>query len=116
MVGGNTTALIQKVVPDNKGTEIGERIRNWETVIRITGWLDYLGDDTERRDFRAKVQDSTHVFLADYVSLEKAIQGNDCRFLIDGCYYDLLLMDDPMNLHHQLEFYLKYTGGIDHAS
>lgn len=115
MIGGNMEALVQKAVPDNEGTEIGEHIKNWETVDQIKGWLDYLGEDTERKDFRAKVQDSTHVFLADYVPLEKIIRGDDCRFLIDGCYYDLLLMDDPMNLHQQLECYLKYTGGVEYG-
>lgn len=116
MIGGNMTALVQKALPDTGGTEIGEYIRTWETVGRITGWLDYLGEDTERREFRAKVPESTHVFLADYTLLEKQLREDDCRFVIDGDQYDLLHADDPMHLHRHLEFYLKYTGGREHGS
>ena len=29
----------------------------------------------------------------------------------DGLIYDVMLIDDPMKMHKQLEIYLKYAGG-----
>ena len=31
--------------------------------------------------------------------------------VIGGKVYEVMLIDDPMELHEQLEIYLKYTGG-----
>jgi hypothetical protein len=31
--------------------------------------------------------------------------------VINDKVYDIMVIDDPMELHEQLEIYLKYTGG-----
>ena len=40
-----------------------------------------------------------------------SVNNENARFIIDGEKYDVLFIDDPMNLHKQLEVYLKFTGG-----
>lgn len=40
-----------------------------------------------------------------------SVNNENTRFLIDGEKYDVVFIDDPMNLHRQLEVYLKFTGG-----
>ena len=110
MIGGNTTADIQV----NNGTErdtVGSRVPKWETVQSITGWLDLSAGDSKRTTFNAKIQESTHIFVADYVALDASIKAETCRMVVNGERYDVMLIDDPMGMHRQLEIYLKYTGG-----
>ena len=80
-------------------------------VQKVRGWLDLIDGDSKYTNFSAKMQDSTHVFIADYVALNKVITAEDSRVVIAGRRYDVLLIDDPMELHKQLEIYLRYTGG-----
>lgn len=107
MIGGNTTAEIQ--VKTTTKNAIGEAVPAWETVQSITGWLDFQGGDSKHTSFNAKVQESTHIFLADYVALD--VKAENSRALVNGERYDVMLIDDPMGLHKHLEIFLKYTGG-----
>lgn len=111
MIGGNTTIQIQV----NKGETmdgVGSRVPNWETVQSILGFLDLSAGDSKRTTFNAKIQESTHVFVADYEPLAKGVTAENSRVVDeDGLAYDVMLFDDPMKLHKQWEIYLKYTGG-----
>ena len=51
------------------------------------------------------------MFLADYKKLDSHIKAENSRMVINGKVYDIMVIDDPMELHEQLEIYLKYTGG-----
>lgn len=108
-IGGNITAVIQ--VCTTTKNEIGEQVKTWPDKQSIKGWLDLQGGDSKYSTFNAKLQESTHIFIADYVTLADGIQAENSRMTINGKRYDILLIDDPMELHEQLEFYLKYTGG-----
>lgn len=109
MIGGNVTGTIQtRTVMKN---QIGEAVPVWTDAQTLTGWLDLSGGSSGYTTYSAKVQESTHVFLADYVLLAEGIQAENSRMTIDGKAYDVTLIDDPMGLHRQLEIYLKYTGG-----
>lgn len=109
MIGGNTEAVIQ--VDLGQGTnEIGVPLEDWKDVQSITGWLD-ISEGDSKHTFYAKIQESTHVFIADYTVLDKRIKPETSRAVINGFVYDVVLIDDPMGLHEQLEMYLKYTGG-----
>lgn len=110
MIGGNTTALFQ-IKLGTTTNEIGQKIIEWKDIQSITGFLDLSGGDSEYTTFNAKLQESTHIFISDYVCLDASIKAENSRMLIDGIRYDVLLIDDPMGLHKQLEIYLKYTGG-----
>lgn len=110
MIGGNTTALFQ-IKSVTATNEIGQKIIEWKDIQSITGFLDLSGGDSEYTTFNAKLQESTHIFISDYVRLDASIKAENSRMLIDGGRYDVLMIDDPMGLHKQLEIYLKYTGG-----
>ena len=69
------------------------------------------GGDSKYTTYNAKIQESTHVFVADYVALDSRIKAENSRLIVNGNIYDVMLIDDPMELHQQLEIYLKYTGG-----
>lgn len=108
-IGGNKTMQLQ--VSTITRNAIGEPIQSWETVQEVTGWLDLAGGDSKYQTYSTKIQESTHIFLADYVQLTEGITAEASRAVIDGKRYDIMLIDNPMEMNMQLEFYLKYTGG-----
>ena len=111
MIGGNTTIQIQ-IIKGTTRDAAGSRVPNWETVQSILGFLDFSAGDSKRTTFNAKIQESTHIFIADYVPLAKGITEENSRVIDeDGLVYDVMVFDDPMKLHKQWEIYLKYTGG-----
>lgn len=108
-IGGNKKMLCQvKTVTKNA---IGEQVEKWETIQQVTGWLDLSGGDSKYTTYDAKIQESTHVFIADYVQLAAGITAENARAIIDGKRYDIMLIDNPMDMDLQLEIYLKFTGG-----
>jgi len=109
MIGGNIKAEIQTSTTTKNA--IGEAVQEWKTVQSILGFLDLQAGDSKYTTFNAKMQESTHIFIADYVPLDASIKAENSRMVIDGNRYDVMLIDDPMGLHKHLEIYLKFTGG-----
>lgn len=108
-MGGNTKAIFQ--ISTTEKNALGEDVKQWTDVQTLTGWLDLASGDSHYTAYSAKVQESTHLFLADYVPLNERIKPETARMVIDGNVYDVTLIDDPMGLHIHFEIYLKYTGG-----
>lgn len=109
VINGNTEAMIQiRTITKN---EIGEAVESWADVQLITGWLDFQSEQTGRNNYNTKLQESTHVFVSDYYELDTRIKAENSRMAVEGKTYDIMLIDDPMGLHRQLEIFLKYTGG-----
>ena len=109
MIGGNITASIQ--ISTTTKNAIGESVKEWQEVQSIKGYLDLSDGDSKYTTYNAKIQESTHIFISDYVALDSRINAENSRMVINDKRYDVLLIDDPMELHRQLEIYLKYTGG-----
>ena len=109
-IGGNINARIQ--VYNTTTNEIGEREKTWNDVQTVRGWLVLSSGDSRYTTFYAKIQESTYIFIADYVDLDPAITAEKSRMSINGFHYDILLIDNPMELKKgsQLEFYLRFTG------
>lgn len=109
MIGGNIQAMIQtKNVIEN---EIGEHEKRWVDAQQIEGFLDLMSGDSNFQSYDAKIQESTHIFVMDFIVLNPTIRPNTARLLIGQDVYDILLIDNPMNLNRQLEIYLRFTGG-----
>lgn len=109
-IGGNTLATIQ-IRTGSERNEIGEIYPEWHYAQTIKGWLDLASGDSRYTTYYAKVQESTHIFIADYVELDSKITAESSRMVINGRVYDIMLIDNPMGMNEQLEIYLKYTGG-----
>lgn len=109
-IGGNLKATIQTCTIERNA--IGESVQKWQDAQSLTGWLDLSGGTSGYTAFSAKVQDSTHVFVADYVPLAEGVQAENSRVIIGGKAYDIMLIDNPMEMNEQLEIYLKYTGVV----
>lgn len=106
-VGGNVSAQLQ-VKTTTKNT-IGESVSKWKTRHTLTGFLDLANGDSRYTSYNAKMQESTHIFICDYVKISAVPETS--RMVINGKIYDIMLIDNPMELNYHLEIYLKYTGG-----
>ena len=110
-IGGNIKATIQ--VNTTTKNAIGEAVKGWQDVQTLTGWLDLAAGKSGYSSFHAKIQESTHIFIGDYVPLDSRITTENSRMIVKGKAYDIMLLDNPMELEEgsQWEIYLKYTGG-----
>ena len=115
-IGGNIVATVQ-VCTGTAKNEIGELVKTWADAQSIRGWLDLQSGDSRYSNYDAKIQESTHIFLADYVELDPRIKAESSRLLLGSgeaaLKYDILLIDNPMGMKtgSQLEIYLRFTGG-----
>lgn len=106
MIGGNIEAVLQQKTASGTNA-IGEKIQDWADIQTLKGFLDFSAGEAKYQ-YNAKLQETTHVFLCDYVALDRAV--DDKRLVVNGDEYDVLLIDDPMELHQHLEILLKYVG------
>lgn len=118
-IGGNIDALLQ--INDNGvKNSIGAHEKEWVDGMTLLGWLDLSNGDSKHTTFNAKVQESTHIFLCDYQPLvcnvgeqETTVQvtSENARMVIQGLVYEILLIDNPMNMNEHFEIYLRFIGG-----
>lgn len=110
-IGGNTELLFQ--VGTVTRNAIGEQVKTWEDAQTLWGWLDLASGSADYTTYNAKVQESSHVFVADYEPLDNRITAENARAIVNGARYDVMLLDNPMGMQEgsQWEIFLKYTGG-----
>lgn len=122
-IGGNLYALFQvKNAGKVKKNKIGEVVPDWQDALQVLGWLDLETGESKHTNFNAKIQESTHIFICDYQKLSGKVTideqetvvdltSENARMVIDGLVYEILLIDNPMNMNEHLEIYLKFVGG-----
>ena len=108
-IGGNIYGVIQTAITEKN--EIGEAVKSWNDAFRQFGWLGLQSGQNKYSTFNAKIEESTHTFLCDYHSGIYALAERDCRMIIKGVVYDVLLIDNPDEMDEQLEIYLRRVGG-----
>lgn len=118
MIGGNIKAVLQ--VSTTTKNEIGERVPAWHDVVELTGFLDLQSGDSKYTNHNAKIQESTHIFICDYTPTPATleVEGKTVKVSVENARivtltqkYDVMLIDNPMELNKHLEIYLKFTGG-----
>lgn len=107
MIGGNTKAVLRQI-SGTTANAIGEAIPQWSDVLTLTGFLDLSGGESKYSTYDTKLQESTHVFICDFVEIDR--RPHNKRLVVNGTEYDVLLIDDPMELHRHLEIMLKLVG------
>ena len=106
MIGGNITAVLQ--TDTTSKNSFGEIVKSWQNVQVLKGFLDFTGGDgSYKSNFKGSVEETTHIFICDYVGLD--VKPTQCRMVIDNKIYDVLMIDNPMNLNKHLEIMLKYN-------
>ena len=117
-IGGNIEAVLQINIPIYN--EIGSMVDSWHDVWSKKGFLDLSAGDSKHTTFDAKIQESTHIFICDYKPIPESleVEGNfirvspeNARIVVNSQRYDVMLIDNPINMNKHLEIYLKYTGG-----
>ena len=108
-IGGKTIGTIQKNTAVKNA--IGESEKTWVDAFSCAGWLGMQSGDSKYSTFKAKLEESSHVFLCDYHSGIYALADQDTRMVIKGKVYDVLFIDNPDEMDEQLEIYLRKTGG-----
>ena len=118
MIGGNIKLVLQ--VSTSQKNEIGESVKTWHDVIELYGWLDLQSGDSKYTTYNAKIQESTHMFICDYLPIPATLEvegkmvrvsTENARMVANSLKYDVMLIDNPMGLNKHLEIYLKHTGG-----
>ena len=107
-IGGNITGRFQTCT--TKKNKIGEGEPLWKDAVSHEGWLDLQTGDSKRSNFNAKIEESTHIFLCDFKAELYALAGFNTRAIFKGMVYDVLLIDNPMEMNEQLEIYLRKVG------
>jgi hypothetical protein len=118
-IGGKTIGTVQ--VNTAVKNDIGEAEKTWAKAFSHAGWLDLQSGDSKYSTHKAKIEESTHVFLCDYhsgiyaltIPDSKTKAVPDVRMIIKGMVYDVLLIDNPMEMDEQLEIYLRKVGAWD---
>lgn len=123
-IGGNISGVIQTkaTTKDEAGqivkNEIGEAEVVWADAFSHKGFLDLQSGDSDYVNHKTKLEESTHIFLCDFDSDiyaltnpdEKTKTVPDVRMIIKGMVYDVLLIDNPMEMNEHLEIYLRKVG------
>lgn len=114
MIGGNTTLSLKRKTGSYTKNSIGERIPEIADYIDLVGYLDLSNVDTKHTIYNAKIQESDHIFICDYVDLPlingKKPKTSELIAENNGDEYDVILLDNPMNLNKHFEIYLRYKG------
>lgn len=114
MIGGNINGILQ--LKSASKNAIGEAVTSYTDAVTLLGWLDLPGGGASHANYSmaysAKIQESTHIFICDYKDLRVYnLNSENCRMIVNGLVYEVLMIDNPMELNKQLEIYLKYVGG-----
>ena len=108
MIGGNVTAVLQTKT-SSKNT-FGEITNEWTDLQLLKGFLDFTGGaGSYTSNFKGSVEETTHIFICDYDKIASEATPTHSRLIVNGRTYDVLMIDDPMNLHQHLEMMLKYN-------
>ena len=108
MIGGNVDAIIQ--VETSSKYAFGEIQNTYKDLTTVKGFLDYVGGDgSYKNNFKGELEETTHIFICDYENVASKATPTQSRMIIDDKIYDILYIDNPMNLNEHLEIMLKYN-------
>lgn len=105
MIGGNVIGLLQSKTAFKNS--FGEVENSFDTSYMVKGYLDYMGGDASyKSQFKGALEQTTHLFIADYVAIENGSTLK--RMIVNNKIYEVLYIDNPMELNDHLEIFLKY--------
>lgn len=108
VIGGNKTIKLSKKVREIENN-IGEMNFKYEEVKSFKGFLDYVSGEIGNSNYKAPINESTHIFISDYIEITEDAENLIAE--IDNKEYEVKYIDNPMELNEQLEIYLKLLGG-----
>ncbi len=114
MIGGNINLVLKVKTGEYTKNDIGERIPEVVDYMTFFGFLDMSTSDTKHSIYNTKTEESDYIFICDYKKLEK-VKGkipktSQLTAICNDKEFDVLLIDNPMELNKQYEIYLRYKG------
>ncbi len=108
LIGGNVTIQLKRKVSETTN-RIGEANPVYQNYLKpFDGFLDYSSGEVGHQNFNSAIQESTHIFVADYVEIKEETENLIAE--INNKTYEVKFVDNPMELNEQIEIYLKYIG------
>ncbi len=117
-IGGNIDLVLKRKDGYIKN-EIGEQIPKYIDYKTFRGFLDMANTNTSHSTYSAKIEESTHYFICDYEELPDFVDAdgitrkatiNELKAYCNNKEFDVLWLDNPMELNYQYEIYLEYKG------
>ena len=105
-IGGNTDLVLK--IKSQTENEIGEKVTEWVNYKTIHGFMDFMSESTGRGSYNSKIVESTHVFICDYIDINKSV--TELTAFHNNKEYEITYIDNPMGLNYHLEIFLKYLG------
>jgi len=103
---------VTKMEVQKKTTQLktgGRRSETWAKHMDVDGYLDFISGGKDKIASRYADR-ATHVFIAfQTVALDPK---TEYRAVINNSIYNILYVDDPLNMGHHTEMYLENTGGV----
>ena len=99
---------VMKLIKKDNG--IGVHTDKEDEVFKLQGFLDLaqgFGANGENSNLNSFLQESTHILITDY---REDISNKNWIIDSKGNRYNIVLVDDPVSMHHHLEIYLKFIG------
>ncbi len=87
----------------NGENELGQEIFEYKKVAEFIGYMDML-DGNESTDKLAYLADSTHIILTKDMTFSAEIED---KIEVNGKTYEVTYVDNPVNIGHHLEIYVK---------
>ena len=114
MIGGNINLVLKVKTGNYVLNDIGERIPEVNEYMTLWGFLDMSTVDTKHSNYQTKIEESDYIFICDYVKLEE-VNGSipktsQLAAVCNDKEFDVMLIDNPMELNKQYEIYLRYKG------
>lgn len=110
-IGGNTDLVLKYETFTTNA--IGEQVKDWVELQTIRGFIDLMTQSKDYANYNKAMENSTHVFISDYVSIATKDENGkkrDFKAVVDGDEYDVTYIDNPMKLNKHLEIFLEKVG------
>lgn len=100
---------------DSKHTSFNAKMQE-STHVFVTDFFDYR--NFYIIDSESRLIDSNGELILDsegnYINVsDVGLNPGNSRLVVFGQTYEIMLIDDPMELHQQIEIYLKFVGGAN---
>ena len=105
-VGGNIVAKVLLTKGDKNDKGVYTTVEP-QQIMELSGWIDYQSGEVGHLAYQSAMQDSTHVFISDYIAEYAELSEIGLSLEIGGKSYEVKLIDDPMSLHEHIETYLR---------
>ena len=113
-IKGNTECVLM-VQGEAEKNAIGEKVSAWVDAVTFSGFLSLQSADSGYLNYAAKMEESTHCVLCEYLPDIYAYRNRNTRLKATGRMFDVLYIDNPDERNEHLEIFLRFVGGDENG-